>query len=94
MDGRHEPLSDAALDRELDAVLIDVEDHCGGLAPGVAETMFAPFTQGGEDRSGIGLGLSICRRLSQMLGGTIELKSEPGRGSTFALNLPVRPRRR
>ena len=43
---------------------------------------------------GTGLGLSICRRLSQMLGGTIELKSELGHGSTFALTLPVRPRRR
>jgi osomolarity two-component system sensor histidine kinase SLN1 len=39
------------------------------------------------------LGLSICRRLAQMLGGTIELESEVGRGSTFTLRLPGRPRR-
>src|SRR5688572_2681817 len=45
-----------------DRVLIEVEDCCGGLPVGDAERMFKPFTQEGTDKSGLGLGLSICRR--------------------------------
>jgi hypothetical protein len=43
-------------------VLIEVKDHCGGLPPGSADDMFSPFTQRGNDRSGLGLGLSIARQ--------------------------------
>jgi light-regulated signal transduction histidine kinase (bacteriophytochrome) len=43
-------------------VMIDVSDCCGGLAAGTAESMFTPFTQRSEDRSGLGLGLSIARQ--------------------------------
>jgi hypothetical protein len=45
-----------------DRIRIDVEDHCGGLPQGAVEDMFLPFKQSGEDRSGLGLGLAICRR--------------------------------
>ena len=47
-----------------------------------------------REYGGAGLGLSICRRLADMMGGEIRLKSEAGAGSTFTLLLPRTPRSR
>ncbi len=47
---------------EGDYVLVDVKDHCGGLPAGVVSRIFQPFVQVGENKSGLGLGLSIARR--------------------------------
>lgn len=54
-------------------VVVDVEDSCGGLAEGVAERMFAPFTQLDENRSGFGLGLAIARQAAEAVGGGLEV---------------------
>ena len=71
-----------------DRILIDVEDHCGGLEPGVAETMFTSFVQGGKDRSGMGLGLSICRRSVEAIHGRVDVRNVPGSGCVFSIALP------
>ena len=71
-----------------DRVRIDVEDSCGGLPPGNAETMFQPFTQEGADRSGLGLGLSICRRSVEAIGGVLSVRNKPGVGCVFTVDLP------
>jgi signal transduction histidine kinase len=71
-----------------DRILIDVEDHCGGLPPGDAEKMFLPFTQEGEDRSGLGLGLSISRRSVEANKGIISVRNVPGVGCVFTIDLP------
>lgn len=71
-----------------DRILIDVEDHCGGLPPGDPEHLFRPFTQSGEDKSGAGLGLSICRRSVQANHGVLSVRDLPGTGCVFTINLP------
>lgn len=71
-----------------DRILIDVEDHCGGLPPGSAEQMFAPFAQSGKDRSGLGLGLAICRRSVEANKGILRVRDVPGSGCVFTIDLP------
>ena len=69
------------------AVSIDVEDHCGGLAPGATEVMFRPFTRRHEDKSGLGLGLSIARENVEAAGGTLSVRDVPGTGCVFTIRL-------
>ena len=71
-----------------DRIRIDVEDHCGGLPPGAAEELFLPFKQGGEDRSGLGLGLAISRRSVAANNGILRVRDIPGSGCVFTIDLP------
>lgn len=69
-------------------VLIDVEDCCGGLPPGAAETLMRPFLQKDTDRSGLGLGLYICRRGVEANNGILLIRDIPGSGCVFTIDLP------
>ncbi len=71
-----------------DKVTIEVEDECGGLPPGRIEGLFRPFTQGGADRSGVGLGLTISRRAIELNGGSLSARDLPGKGCVFTIILP------
>jgi signal transduction histidine kinase len=71
-----------------DRVLIEVEDHCGGLPPGSAERMFLPFSQAGADKSGLGLGLAICRRSVEANNGILQVRDLPASGCIFTIDLP------
>ncbi len=75
--------------RSTDRVLISVEDHCGGLPPGSMDDLMAPFFQNGADRSGLGLGLDICRRAAEANGGTLRVRDIPKVGCVFTVDLPV-----
>ncbi|MHB8812953.1 MAG: sensor histidine kinase [Steroidobacteraceae bacterium] len=73
-----------------DRILIDVEDHCGGLPPGSAEQMFLAPKQGDNDGSGPGLGLEICRRSVEANSGIVRVRDVPGSGCVFTIDLPRR----
>ncbi len=78
-------------------VRISVSDSGLGIHPEDRPKLFKPFQQldSGLNRlhQGTGLGLSICQRLVELMGGTIDVESTPGQGSTFTFSLPLTPRR-
>ena len=74
-----------------DRILIEVEDQCGGFPPGDAEKMFLPFGQTGTDKSGLGLGLSICRSGVEANQGILSVRTLAGSGCVFTIDLPRCP---
>ena len=72
-----------------DRVLFEIEDECGGLPPGKSEDLFESFAQQAHDRSGLGLGLSICRRAAQVCAGEVYVRDLPGKGCIFVIELPL-----
>jgi PAS domain S-box-containing protein len=79
--------------RREDPIEISVEDTGIGIAPQHLQEVFKEFRQldGSANRryEGTGLGLSISRRLAEILGGSISIDSEQGKGSRFTFVIPV-----
>jgi len=70
---------------------IRVLDQGPGICEQDQRRIFEPFTRGssGAHHDGLGLGLFICRRISELLGHPLTLRSVPGKGSTFSLSVPL-----
>ncbi len=66
-----------------------VKDNGIGIDPKYHDTIFEPFKRlHGKDVSGVGIGLSLCRKIIEGHGGRMWVESEVGKGSTFFFTLP------
>jgi len=78
--------------RSHNEILFQVQDTGVGIAPDVADKLFQPFSQADASTTrihgGTGLGLVICKRIVDLMGGKIGVKSELGSGSTFWFSVP------
>jgi signal transduction histidine kinase len=91
MRGRTQPHDAAASRRsltdEMELVEVSVRDTGPGISPKVLRNLFVPFFT--TKTQGTGLGLAISQSIVQNAGGTIEVHSQPGAGTTFTIVLPA-----
>jgi len=76
------------LQGDAEAVQIDIADTGVGIAPDVLPQIFEPFFSTKHNESGVGLGLAVVYGIVHRHGGSIEVESEPGVGTTFHVRLP------
>ena len=75
-----------------DALVVEVQDTGHGITKEEHERIFDPYHRVENDRqrfSGMGLGLALCKKLVELHGGQIWVKSRPNEGSTFGFSLPL-----
>lgn len=91
--GDEPPVVHVAARREADRWRIVVADNGIGISPDHAERIFGVFQRlhRPEEYPGTGVGLALCRRIVERLGGELTVRSEPGRGSEFSFTLPAYP---
>jgi signal transduction histidine kinase/DNA-binding response OmpR family regulator len=88
---------EADLEKERDDIctlLVSVADSGIGITDAQKQRLFSSFEQADSSTSrkfgGTGLGLAISRRIVEMMGGSIQVESEPGKGSTFSFRVNIR----
>jgi signal transduction histidine kinase len=87
----------ASARRRGERLLLQVWDTGPGISEDERQRVFEEFYQvprtsavtSGEQKKGLGLGLAIVKRLAALMGAPLDLRSEPGRGSVFTLDLPL-----
>jgi signal transduction histidine kinase len=70
--------------------VVTVRDTGPGIAAEHRDRLFTPFDRLGQDsEEGVGLGLPLARGLTEVMGGTLDVDSEPGAGTTVTIALPL-----
>ena len=83
-----------AKDSTAPPLYFEINDSGPGILPEEMDTLFEAFVQtasGQKNREGTGLGLAISQKFVQLLGGTLEVASTLGRGTTFSFHIPYTP---
>lgn len=85
-------LNEKRRDAMCDYVLLSVVDTGEGLSPTESPYVFDAYwqAQNGKRKAGSGLGLAIVKRIAVAHGGNVSVRSQPGKGSTFTIMIPVR----
>lgn len=82
-------------DAEGRGIVVEVQDTGIGIPPEEQDRIFQPFYQVESSltrkHEGMGLGLSIVKGMLNLLGGTVQVESQVGQGSTFRVHIPTRP---
>jgi len=89
MEGKGSIYLDLAIEDE--DYVFSVRDEGPGIPEAIRDRLFEPFVTFGKP-DGTGLGLAMCKRIVEDHGGAISFTTETGRGSTFVLRLPTKPR--
>lgn len=80
------------VNKHNDVITIQIKDNGIGIAEKNLELIFEPFTKakrkGTNNEASFGLGLSICKQITELHGGTIKVNSELGKGAEFIVTLP------
>jgi two-component system NtrC family sensor kinase len=79
----------SSLNPDPDSIRIEISDNGSGIAPEDIPHIFQPFFTTKHDGAGIGLGLSIVHGIVQSHNGRIDIKSEPGKGTTISITLQL-----
>ncbi len=82
------PRISISMSNEADGIRINIEDNGIGIGEDIREKIFTMFYRGHDKSTGSGLGLYIVKTSVDKVGGTIDVKSEPNKGSRFSIFLP------
>ena len=74
--------------KDINTVRVSIKDNGSGIPKDHLKHIFEPFYSTKEKGKGTGLGLSISYGIMQKLGGSIQVESEVGKGTTFTLEIP------